>query len=128
MTLGEVMLDYFSHPEWKAEDPKGIGELWRQHVAVLDQAFIGKETNEVLADIEEESSEVLTYPDAERYGERRVVEILKSYTDQELLDMTGIPRQTLGNLRRGVLPSARTRAKLAERPRSAEAGNESSEP
>lgn len=53
-----------SYPEWKAANPEGIGQLDRLHVNVIWQTFIGKETNEIFDEAEDESGQVVTYPDA----------------------------------------------------------------
>jgi hypothetical protein len=106
------MADYFSHPDWKAANPQGIGQLERMHVRVLGLKFIGKETNEILEEIEEESGEVITYPDAQVFGETGIGRALADPSVYGLLETEGIPRETMRRLRHGANPSAMTRAKL----------------
>jgi hypothetical protein len=113
-TMAETLLDYFQHPEAKMANPTGIGELQRRHVWVVDQVFIGKETNEVLEEVQEESGGALTYGDAQQYGRTAMTEFLRQYTEAELIEATGLARQTIRNLLSGRVPRKGTRKRLME--------------
>jgi len=67
-TLREVLRDYFTHPEWKAANPRGIGTLERRHIVAVDHVYIGKETNEVREEESADSDGAVSYGDAQQYA------------------------------------------------------------
>jgi hypothetical protein len=111
-TLAECVADYFSHGETKAANPKGIGKLERQHLQIIEHIFIGKETNRVKDDISEESEGIVEYVEAAKYGRKGVTELLKQRPMKEWIRLTGIPKQTLYDIRNGAKPNPETRRKI----------------
>lgn len=111
-TLAECVADYFSHGEAKAANPKGIGRLERQHLQIIEHIFIGKETNRIKDEISEESEGIIEYEEAAEYGRDGLAELLKQYPMKELMGLTGIPRQTLYDIRNGAKPDSETLRKI----------------
>lgn len=111
-TLAECVINYFSHGEAKAANPKGIGRLERQNIQVYEQIFIGKETNRIKDDISEESEGIVEYEDAVEYGRSGLADLLKQYPMKKLVKLTGIPKQTLYDIRNGAKPTHETRRKI----------------
>ena len=122
-TLAECLRDYYRHPEWKSEDPSGVGVLPRRHIVVTMQKAIGKESNQrALASAEDtdgvidgveagmDGAQVYT-PDG---GTQDWQELLRSYRLSDLMVATGLPRRTLSDLRNGRTkqPSQTTREAL----------------
>ncbi|SFM86951.1 DNA polymerase domain-containing protein [Nitrosomonas communis] len=111
-TLAECVLHYFSHPEAKAANPKGIGRLERQHLGIIEHIYIGKETHRIKDDISEASEGIFDYEDAAEYGRTGLAELLKQRPMKEWLRLTGIPRQTLYDIRNGAKPSPEIKRKI----------------
>ncbi|WP_394808650.1 hypothetical protein [Nitrosomonas sp.] len=111
-TLAECVADYFSHGEAKASNPKDIGRLKRRHLRIIEHIFIGKETNRVKDDISEGSEGIVEYEEAEEYGRMGLAELLKQKPMKEWVKLTGIPRQTLYDIRNGAKPSYETKRKI----------------
>ena len=63
VTLAERLRHHLCKPESKFANPEGIGELERRHVIVTDRLFVGKESDEVLDELEQ-------LADGELAGER----------------------------------------------------------
>ena len=53
VTLAERLRHHLWKPESKFANPEGIGELERRHVIVTDRLFVGKESDEVLDELEQ---------------------------------------------------------------------------
>jgi hypothetical protein len=85
--------------------------LERQHLEVVRLVFIGKETNEIL----EETEEVITYPDAQVFGETDVTAWLGSLSPEELRKLrASVPERTLRYLKGGGKPTKATVQKLKD--------------
>jgi len=78
-TYREVFAEYFNHPESKAADPLCIGTLERRHIVAVDHVYIGKETNEVHEDENEQTDGAVTTPDAQQYARNGLVYALKAH-------------------------------------------------
>ncbi len=113
-TLAECVMHYFSHPEAKAENPKGIGRLEHRHLQIIEQVFIGKETHRIKDDISEASEGILDYEDAAEYQRTGLAELLKQRPMKEWVRVTGIPRRTLYDIINGAKPNPKTRRKILE--------------
>lgn len=111
-TLAEVVMRYFSHPEVKAENSMGIGRLQRQHLRIVEQVFIGKETHRIKDDISEASEGILDYEDAAEYLRTGLADLLKQRSMKDWIQMTGIPRRTLYDIIQGVRPKFETRGRI----------------
>lgn len=111
-SLAECVIDYFSHGEAKAANPKGIGRLERQHLQIIEHIFIGKETNRVKDDISEESEGIVEYEEAAEYGRSGLAELLKQYPMKILAELTEVPKRTLYGVMEGAKPSSETRRKI----------------
>ncbi|AKH38464.1 MULTISPECIES: DNA polymerase domain-containing protein [Nitrosomonas] len=111
-TLAECVLHYFSHPEAKAAHPKGLGRLERQHLKIIEHVYIGKETHRIKDDISEASEGIFDYEDAAEYGRTGLAELLKQRPMKEWVQLTGIPRQTLYDIRNGAKLSFDTKKKI----------------
>lgn len=111
-TLAECVGGYFSHPEAKAANPQGIGQLERQHLRVIEHVFIGKETHRIKDDISEESEGIIDYEEAAEYQRKGLAELLKQRPMKEWVKVTGIPRQTLYDVIYGARPSSETKRKI----------------
>lgn len=111
-TLAECVADYFSHGEAKAANPKSIGRLERQHLQIIEHIFIGKETNRVKDEISEESEGIVEYEEAAEYARMGLAELLKQKSMKEWVRLTGIPRQTLYDIRNGAKPNKKTKRKI----------------
>jgi hypothetical protein len=104
-TMAECLYDYFWHPEAKASNPTGVGQLQPRHVRSIQLRYIGKETNQVLGELDEDSEGTLGYEDAVQYGTSGLSQTLLQYSVTELMRLTGLPRQTIYDLRNGATPS-----------------------
>ncbi|SFF01597.1 hypothetical protein [Nitrosomonas sp. Nm166] len=111
-TLAECIVNYFSHPEVKAANPKGIGRLERQHLQIVEHVYIGKETHRIKDDISEASEGIIDYEEAAEYQHTGLAELLKQRPMKEWIRLTGIPRQTLYDVRNGAKPNPETRGKI----------------
>jgi hypothetical protein len=67
-TIRECLRDYYEHPEAKAANPHDVGVLERVAVCVIDQVYCGKESNDVLVELDDESEGVLPHPDVQTFG------------------------------------------------------------
>jgi hypothetical protein len=67
VTLAERLRHHLRKPESKFANPEGIGELERRHVIVTDRLFVGKESDEVLDELEQLGDGELTAQKAEPY-------------------------------------------------------------
>jgi hypothetical protein len=85
-TLRECLRDYFDHPEAKAANPRGIGVLERQHVVVVDQVYTGKETNQVLEELADESEDTLPYEDAQVFARYGLAQAIKAHGVKNVAD------------------------------------------
>jgi hypothetical protein len=109
-TLAECVVGYFSHPEAKAGNSKGIGRLERQHLRIIEHVFIGKETHRIKDDISEASEGIIDYEEAVEYSRCGLAQLLKQRPIKEWVKLTGIPRRTLYDVIDGAKPSLETRA------------------
>jgi hypothetical protein len=112
-TYGNVLIDYEYHPESKCADVNGntcskqtIGLLQRCHVRIERIKYIGKESNsleEVEAGlIHSEQSVYTEYPDPRRdEWQTKILPALKKIPLPRLVEMSGLSRRTLIDLRAG---------------------------
>ena len=112
LTLVVRVVDYFSHPEAKAGNPKGIGRLERQHLKIIEHVYIGKETHRIKDDISEASEGIVDYEDSAEYLRSGLAELLKQRPMKEWVKLTGIPRRTLYDARNGARPNPETRENI----------------
>jgi hypothetical protein len=111
-TMADCLADYFQHPNYKVANPRHVGPAARRHVEVAARILIGRETNRILEELEDESEGVLDYPDAEQYGRRDFGDWLRRYSTRELATRLGLSERQVKNLRAGAQPSANTRSKI----------------
>jgi hypothetical protein len=118
-SMAEVLRDYFQHPETKAANPQGVGELRRRHVVATDVWVIGKESNRLTQMVAEETNGTLgarAMLGGRDYGPTGDGERLASLLGEDIPDLmaaTGLPRSTVYALRHAAgEPSAATRAAL----------------
>ncbi|SFF03391.1 DNA polymerase domain-containing protein [Nitrosomonas sp. Nm166] len=110
--LVECLVYYFSHGEAKAANPKGIGRLERQHLNIIEHVYIGKETHRIKDEISEESEGIVEYEETAAYARSGLAQLLKQWPMKECIRLTGIPRQTLYDVRNGAKPNPETRRKI----------------
>jgi hypothetical protein len=123
--LSEALRDYYRHPEWKSGDPRGVGTLPRRHVRVLRHIAIGKESKQVALAAAEDTDGVVDGDEAGMDGAQvfdtgdvsGLREMLRGHRVAELMRVTGLPRQTIYDLRTGktTMPTAETLAALTRR-------------
>jgi len=119
--LGHVLMDYFQARNHKMEEPRGIGILTRRQVEIIGHTFIGKETNEIMEELEEDTDGVIGYRRVEDiYGHVDVSGWLMSTPVKDVMKRAGLARQTIYDLRNGATPTPATLKKLqkgmSERP------------
>jgi hypothetical protein len=125
LTIAEVFSDYFQAKEYKAANPGGVGELEVRHVTISRIKVLGKETDEVLLLTAEETDGILKGAEASMdgaqvygidLGTRDWPQLLSSYRVSDLMLATGLPRQTIKDLRSGktTKPTVKTIQSLAE--------------
>jgi hypothetical protein len=109
-TLAEVFSDYFQAKDYKAANPGGVGELEVRHVTINQIQVLSKETDEVLLLTAEETDGILNGAEASMdgaqvygtdLGTRDWKELLSPYRVADLMLATGLPRQTIKDLRSG---------------------------
>jgi len=111
--LGEALMDYFQARNHKMEEPREIGILTRRQVEIIGHAFIGKETNEIMEELEEDTDGVMGYRRVEDvYGDIDVSGWVRTTPMKELMKRTQLPRPTLYRLRNGASPTLATLKKL----------------
>jgi len=111
--LGETLMDYFQARNHKMEEPRGIGILTRRQVEIIGHAFIGKETNEIMEELKEDTDRVISYQRVEEiYGDIDVSGWVRTTPMKELMKRTQLPRPTLYRLRNGASPTPATLKKL----------------
>lgn len=111
-TLAECVLNYFSHPEAKAANPKGVGRLERQQLRIIEHVFIGKETQRIKDELAEQSEGILDYEDSTEYARDGLAQLLKQRPMKEWVKLTGIPRRTLYDVINGAKPSSETKKRI----------------
>jgi hypothetical protein len=83
-------------------------------VRAPNQVFLGKETSEVLEELQDESGGVIPYGDAALYGQTDLTAVLSGYSDAEVMKATGLAKQTLRDLRAGAIPRSGTLTQLLD--------------
>jgi hypothetical protein len=107
-TLAECLRDYYEHPEAKAANPDGVGILDRRSVCVVDQVSCGKESNDIITELVDESEGVMPYPDAQTFGRRGLVEAIRAHGLPRVAEAGEVPYMTLLNICRGTRPNRAT--------------------
>jgi hypothetical protein len=78
-TLAECLRDYYEHAEAKAACPEAIGALDRSAVTVVEHVYCGKESNDVLTELVDESESIMPYPDAQVFGRRGLATAIRAH-------------------------------------------------
>jgi hypothetical protein len=114
-TLGEALRAYFQHPEWKSADPRGVGLLPRRRVRVMQHTATGKESNALAKLAAEETDGAIGGREAgidgaQVFDHGTLQETLSRWSIAELVQVTGLKRSTMRDLRSGktVEPSPET--------------------
>lgn len=118
----EQLQYYFAHSELKSENPKGVGLMPVRHIHIRRVRYQGKETNERLEELFEESMgleggyreqvfntmEIIEETEYERLRRK-----LKRYPVADVLFLSGLPIHTLSRFYRGrAKPSEKTYLRL----------------
>ena len=106
MHLQAVIAHTADHPEAKAANQRGIGVLERQHVVVVDQVYTGKETNQVLEELADESEGTLPYEDAQVFSHYGLAQTLIAHGVKNVTAASGMPPRTLYDATKGRKQSA----------------------
>jgi hypothetical protein len=114
-TIGECVREYFVHKAWTMEQPHGVGLLERRTVHVVGVRHVGKETNEIEADLYTQSGGVLGEDAMQQYagtgdGVDELRALLERYDLNSLATKTKIGVSTLHHYRDGgrIPPRAAT--------------------
>ena len=89
-----------------------LGVVLENGNPLVAHIFIGKETHRIKDEISEASEGILDYEDAAEYGRAGLAELLKRRPMKEWVRLTGIPRQTLYDIRNGAKPGHETWVKI----------------
>jgi hypothetical protein len=123
-TYGDVLTEYEYHPESKCADANGdtcskqtIGLLQRRHVRIVQIKYIGKESNSLEGVesglIHSEQSVYTEYQDQRRdEWQTKILPALKKIPLSRLVEMSGLSRRTLIDLRAGRSRPHRPNLKL----------------
>jgi hypothetical protein len=104
-TIGECVQQYFVHKAWTMEQPHGVGLLERRTVHVVGVRYVGKETNEIQADLYAQSGGVLGEDAMQQYAgddaQAGMRALLEGCSLEALAAKTKIPLSTLHRYRNG---------------------------
>jgi len=112
-TIGSTLFGYFSHKESKALNPTAKGLVGTRTVVVTDVKFCGKEVNEVLEEMAQDSNGFLpesSYKEVQ-YSEADNIDLkrkIKHYGIELVSNTSGLPRRNLYNLLNGTKPGTKT--------------------
>ena len=111
-TVAECLDYYYTHGEWKAAAPHGVGLLPRRHVRTVEHISIGKEVDPIR---QEDAADTLgAVPDAppQEYGRSGLAGSLRAFEVADLVQASGVPRMTIVDVVRGATPTPTVRDKL----------------
>ena len=113
-TINERLAGYFQHPEYTAWPSSGVGPLNRRPVLVTQQVYIGKESNQLHDEEEDQSDGLVSHEKDVIYAKGGVTAIIKRYGVARLAGETGLPTKTIEKLARRGTPSAEVHQKLTK--------------
>jgi hypothetical protein len=93
---------YFVQRVHKSADPGGVGVLPRRHVRVGYLRGIGKESDRIAEEVADATDSALILRATQRFDATGLPAVLARYSIAQLRAVTGLPRQTLYDARRGV--------------------------
>src|SRR5205085_7567488 len=105
----------YEHPEAKAANPDGVGVLERLTVGVVDQVYCGKESNDVLVELDDESEGALPHPDAQTFGRHGLGSAIRAHGANGVATARPdqpIHHQTLYKILAGDVPNRATTRRL----------------
>ena len=108
-SVGETLSGYFRHPERKADG--SVGVLGVKSMVVANIKYIGKEINEVLEEISEDSAGWIGGYKEVGYTEANNIDLkrkIKHYGVDVVSKTSGLPRRNLYNLLNGTKPGTKT--------------------
>jgi hypothetical protein len=111
VTLAERLRHHLLKPESKFENPEGIGELERRHVIVTDRVFVGKESDEVLDELEQLADGELVGERATPYAQGSVVALLAGPNGEEIARLAKITKERAA----AIISGAQVRKPLRDR-------------
>lgn len=104
-TVAECLVHYYTHYEWKAAEPGGVGVLPRRHVSPVQHIHIGKESDRVQLVALEDTDGAIVESEAQQYSTAGLSDTLRHYAMRDLVRETGVPRQTLYDIINGASPT-----------------------
>jgi hypothetical protein len=101
-TLFETLRDYFNNPEDKADNPNGVGILARRTVSVVEHIYIGKETNEVWLEVEEDTDGIIVPPIEQVFGSSGLGNAIRAHGSRRIVEADpSLKTATLDDVARG---------------------------
>src|SRR5262249_49081975 len=113
-TIGDVLCKYFSHTEQKAANPGGCGVMLIRQVHITGVKYSGKEVNERLEEVAEESYGLIHGWREQVYVEENVNwrEVLQPYAVSDVMLLSGLPATRIYEIKRGTGPHGKTQVAL----------------
>jgi hypothetical protein len=111
VTLAERLRHHLWKPEHKFANPEGVGELERRHVVVTDRLFVGKESDEVLDEIEQLADGELAGERAGPYAQGSVAPLLAGPNGTEIAKRAKITKERAD----AIIGGAKVRKALRDR-------------
>ncbi len=111
VTLAERLRHHLWKPESKFANPDGVGELQRRHVIVTDRLFVGKESDEVLDEIEQLGDGELAGERALPYAHGSVAALLAGPSGAEIAKRAKITKKRANS----IIGGAKVRKTLRDR-------------
>ncbi len=104
-TVAECLAYYYTHYEWKAAEPGGVGVLPRRHVSTVQHIHIGKESDRVQLVALEDTDGTTVESETQQYSTAGLSDTLRRYAMRDLVREIGVPHRTLYDIINGASPT-----------------------
>jgi hypothetical protein len=111
VTLAERLRHHLWKPESKFANPEGLGELERRRIIVTDRVFVGKESDEVLDELEQLADGELVGERATPYAQGSVLALLAGPNGEEIARRAKITKERAA----AIIGGAKVQKKVRDR-------------
>ena len=113
-TVAECLANYYTHHEWKAAEPGGVGVLPRRHLCTVQHIHIGKESDRVQLVALDDTDGTTVESETQQYSTAGLSDTLRRYAMRDLVREIGVPHRTLYDIINGARPTHTICGKIQE--------------
>jgi hypothetical protein len=114
VTLAERLRHHLCKPESKFANPEGTGELERRHVVVTDRLFVGKESDEVLDELEQLGDGELQTERAGPYVAGSVAPLFSGQQGSEIAKRANLSAERANSIATGTMVRKKVRDRIVQ--------------